>query len=268
MSEKLLSVKNLSINVQEPNRQTKQKIVQQVNFDLLPGNVLGLLGGNGSGKTLTSLAILNLLQDKFYVSGQIQYQGKDIFQLPKKKLRQIRGNDIAMIAQNPMSSFNPVISIGEHMIESLRAHKSLSRREAKDLAIYYLERMELDNPSGLIKRYPFQLSGGMLQRVMIAITFSLQPKIIIADEPTTALDDGTQEHILHQLEMIKHEYDSSILLISHDFDVVSRLADDIAVMHNGMIVEKGSLVKVFNHPDHFYTKQLIDARMRLKREIT
>ncbi|KAB8126587.1 ABC transporter ATP-binding protein [Gracilibacillus oryzae] len=265
-TEQLLSIKNLNIYLQEHGSDTRNQIIHNVSFDLEKGKVLGIVGGSGSGKTLTSLSVLSLLHDKFSVTGSIHFNGADLLQLPERKIRKIRGKEIALIPQNPMASFNPIISIGEHMVESMRSHQKLTRKIAKELAIYYLEKMNFADPSDLISQYPFQLSGGMLQRVLIAITLSLQPSLIIADEPTTALDKVTEDHILHQLEIMKEEYDTSMLLVSHDFHVVSRLADEVAVIHNGMLVEKGSIVNVFRQPNHSYTKQLIDASIRLKRE--
>ncbi len=264
----LLSVKDLNVFITDTKESSTNQIVHQVSFELYPNKVFGLLGGSGSGKTMTCHSILNLLADGIFATGNILYKGENILNISEKQMRKVRGFEIAIIAQNPMSSFNPVITIGEHMVETLRAHKKISRRDAKDLAVSYLEKMDFSSPSHLLKQYPFELSGGMLQRVMIAITLSLHPSIIIADEPTTALDNVTQSYILEQLEMVKKEFNTSILLVSHDFDVVSRLADEVAVMNNGKIVEKGTLLKVFNQPGHPYTKALIHASARLKGELT
>ncbi len=265
-NETVLTVDNLNIYL--PNQSySPNQVVHQVNFALSSGKVFGLLGGSGSGKTLTCHSIMNLLQDGIHASGSIQLKGKKMLNLPEKEMRKIRGFEIAMITQNPMSSFNPVITIGEHMIETVRTHKKVSPKEAKELAISYLEKMDFSSPVHLLKQFPFQLSGGMLQRVMIAIALLLRPSIIIADEPTTALDKVTQHHILKQLEKIKNEGNTSILLVSHDLNVISRLADEVAVMYDGRLVEKGSLLKVFNQPSHPYTKALINASTRLKRGI-
>lgn len=266
-NETVLIVNNLNIYIPNQGLHSKNQVVHQVNFALSSGKVFGLLGGSGSGKTLTCHSIMNLLQDGIHATGSIQLKGKEMLNLHEKEVRKIRGREIAMITQNPMSSFNPVITIGEHMIETVRTHKKVSRKEAKELAINYLQKMDFSSPVNLLKQFPFQLSGGMLQRVMIAIALLLRPSIIIADEPTTALDKVTQHHILNQLEKIKDESNTSILLVSHDLDVISRLADEVAVIYDGRIVEKGSLLKVFNQSSHPYTKALINASTRLKRGI-
>ncbi|KHF38614.1 ABC transporter ATP-binding protein [Halalkalibacter okhensis] len=265
--EPVLSVNNLNIYIPNPRLETTIQVVHQANFSLSPGKVFGLVGGSGSGKTLTCHSILNLLQDGIDATGSIQLKGKEILNLSNKKARKIRGSEIAVITQNPMSSFNPVITIGEHMIETVRTHKKVTRKEAKEMAMYYLEKMDFSSPLHVLKQFPYQLSGGMLQRVLIAIALLLRPDVIIADEPTTALDKVTQNQILEQLEKIKRERNTSILLVSHDLDVISKLADEVAVMYEGRIVERGQLLKVFHQPSHVYTKALINASMRLKRGI-
>ncbi|MGG0719908.1 ABC transporter ATP-binding protein [Robertmurraya massiliosenegalensis] len=265
--EPILSVHDLTIFLERQACMPVNEIVKKVSFNVFPGKVLGVLGSSGTGKTMTCHAIMNLLKKPIFATGSIQYKGTEILNLPDKEMRKIRGSEMALVMQNPHSSLNPVITIGSHMVETLRAHQSISRKEAKKLSLHYLEKVGFEHADDIFKQYPFQLSGGMLQRVLIAIALMLQPSIMITDEPTSALDKVTQTHILNLLEKFKHEYDMSILLVSHDFDVISRLADEVIVVHDGMVVEKGPLLKVLNQPQHAFTRSLIEASSRLKRGV-
>lgn len=240
-------------------------LVQDIHFELKPGRVLGLVGESGSGKTVTSLSLLQLLDYKTTsIEGSIQLHGRELNGLSVKEMRRIRGKEIALIMQNPMNAFTPVYTIGNQFIETIRTHTALTKKEAFELAVASLHDVNLPNPSDIMRRYPFQLSGGMLQRVMIAISLCLRPSVIIADEPTTALDVTNQLQVLRQLDWIRSEYGTSILLISHDLGVISELADDVIVMQNGRIVEKADVYQLFDHPQHEYTKKLLHARPSLQ----
>jgi len=254
-----LRVEHLHISVSTP--QGRKKIVNDVSFDLHQGEILGLVGASGSGKTMTCLAILGLLQEAAVVEqGAISLGSQDLLRLQASRMRSVRGREIAVIMQNPMSAFNPTLTIGHHFIETLRAHKSFSRKEAKELAVTYLAKTGLPHPDKLLKQYPFQLSGGMLQRVMIAIAMSLQPAVLIADEPTTALDTTHQVQLLEQMYRLCQEQQTAMLLVSHDLGVIAYMADRVMVMNQGSIVEQAPVTDLFDRPQHPYTRMLLQAR--------
>ena len=211
------------------------------------------------------MAIFQLLNQKnMTIDGSIKLFGKELNGLSQKEMRAIRGRDIAFIMQNPMNAFTPVYTIGNQFIETIRAHRNVTKKEAKELAVEALMHVNLPNPRELLSLYPFQLSGGMLQRVMIAIAASLHPAVIIADEPTTALDVHNQLQVLRLLDQIRITYGSAILLVSHDLGVISEMADDVMVMKQGRIVEKANVFQLFDHPQHDYTKELLNARPNIQ----
>ncbi|UAL51816.1 MULTISPECIES: nickel import ATP-binding protein NikD [Metabacillus] len=255
----VLQVKDLHVQVKTKDGVTP--LVQEINFELKPGRVLGLVGESGCGKTVTSMSIFQLLDRKTTtIDGSITLQGRELNGLADKEMRKIRGKDIAFIMQNPMNAFTPVFTIGHQFIETIRSHTKWNKKQATELAIEAMQHVNLPNPANLLKSYPFQLSGGMLQRVMIAIAACLHPAVIIADEPTTALDVNNQKKVLYHLDKIRSEYGSAILLISHDLGVISEMADEVAVMKNGRIVEKANVFQLFDEPQHEYTKKLLNAR--------
>ncbi|MFB0828739.1 ABC transporter ATP-binding protein [Brevibacillus laterosporus] len=259
----ILTVNNLHIVVSTPHGVTQT--VNEVSFEIEAGKVFGLVGESGSGKTMTCLSLSHLLPEQAkVVEGSITFRNKDLLTCSEEEVRKIRGSEIAFIMQNPMTAFNPVRTIGRHFIETLRTHLPITKRQAQKIALEHLEKMDLPNPENVLKQYPFQLSGGMLQRVMIAITMSLQPTILIADEPTTALDATNQLQILRQLDHIRKEYNTGILLVSHDLGVIAQLADEVAVMYAGYIVEKAPASTLFNRPMHPYTRVLLQARLGVK----
>jgi len=259
---KVLQVRDLHVQIKEKNGITT--LVQDINFELKPGEILGLIGESGCGKTVTSMSILQLLNRKeTTIEGSIMLKGQELNGLAEKEMRKIRGKDIAFIMQNPMNAFTPVFTIGHQFVETIRSHTSLNKKQATELAIESMKQVNLPDPDKLLKYYPFQLSGGMLQRVMIAIAASLHPAVIIADEPTTALDVNNQKNVLRHLDKIRSEYGSAILLISHDLGVVSEMADEVAVMQHGKIVEKAGVFQLFDSPKHEYTKKLLNARPTL-----
>ncbi|WP_299093800.1 nickel import ATP-binding protein NikD [uncultured Metabacillus sp.] len=258
----VLQVKDLHVQVK--TKDGVIPLVQEINFELKRGHVLGLVGESGCGKTVTSMSILQLLDRKTTtIEGSITLQGRELNGLADKEMRKFRGKDIAFIMQNPMNAFTPVFTIGHQFIETIRSHTGWSKKQATELAIEAMQHVNLPNPANLLKSYPFQLSGGMLQRVMIAIAACLHPAVIIADEPTTALDVNNQKKVLYHLDKIRSEFGSAILLISHDLGVISEMADEVAVMQNGRIVEKADVFQLFDEPQHEYTKKLLNARSQI-----
>lgn len=252
------------LHVQAKTHKGISTLVQDVNFELRRGQVLGLIGESGCGKTVTGMSILQMLDQKTTkVKGSISLLGRELNGLADKEMRKIRGKEIAYIMQNPMNAFTPVFTIGHQMIETIRSHTSFNKKQAKELAIEALHNVSLSNPIKLLKSYPFQLSGGMLQRVMIATAVCLHPSILIADEPTTALDVNNQKTVLKHLDAMRSECGTAILLISHDLGVIAEMADEVAVMQKGRIAEKADVFQLFDAPKHEYTKKLLGARLTL-----
>nr|WP_318503258.1 nickel import ATP-binding protein NikD [Bacillus sp. T3] len=265
MSENHRNVLQVSgLNVKVKSKQGMLPLIQDIHFEIKPGEVLGLVGESGSGKTITCMTLLQLLDQKTTaVEGSIKLHGRELNGLRPKEMRGIRGKEIGFIMQNPMNAFSPVYTIGNQFIETIRTHTALTKKQAIELAISSMDAVNLPEPSKLMRWYPFQLSGGMLQRVMIAISMCLRPSVVIADEPTTALDVTNQLEVLRQLDQLRTECGTSILLISHDLGVISELADKVAVMHKGRIVEQADVFQLFDRPKHEYTKKLLHARPTL-----
>ncbi|PAY13754.1 nickel import ATP-binding protein NikD [Bacillus sp. 7705b] len=258
----VLQVRDLHVQVK--THKGVSTLVQDVNFELKRGQVLGLIGESGCGKTVTGMSILQMLDQKTTkVKGSISLLGRELNGLADKEMRKIRGKEISYIMQNPMNAFTPVFTIGHQMIETIRTHTSFNKKQAKELAIEALHNVSLSNPIKLLKSYPFQLSGGMLQRVMIATAVCLHPSILIADEPTTALDVNNQKTVLKHLDAMRSECGTAILLISHDLGVIAEMADEVAVMQKGRIAEKADVFQLFDAPKHEYTKKLLGARLTL-----
>lgn len=239
------------------------KAVQGVSFELERGRTLGIVGESGSGKSQTAMSILRLFEDnqKIY-DGSIQYNGQELTTMSEKELRDIRGNEISMIFQEPMTSLNPVFTVKKQLNEAILLHQDVTKKEASELSLQMLEAVRINDPKRILNSYPFQLSGGMSQRVMIAMALACNPKMLIADEPTTALDVIIQADILKLMNDLKHDLGTSIIFISHDLGVVSQMADDVIVMIRGKIVEKAPIEKIFKNPIHPYTRILIAAFMR------
>lgn len=256
---KVLEVRGLQVNLR--TAEGSVPLLEPIDFELKKGRVFGLVGESGSGKTVTCNALLHLLDPRrMEVSGSIHLNGRELGSLSGEEMRRIRGKEIGFIMQNPMNAFTPVYTIGSQFIETLRTHTGMSKAGARERAIAALADMNLPEPAKLMKRYPFQLSGGMLQRVMIAISMCLRPALVIADEPTTALDVVNQFKVLQELDRLRTEYGTSILLISHDLGVISQMADEVAVMQKGRIVEQADVYQLFDHPQHEYTRMLLNAR--------
>ena len=254
-----LLVKNLKVSFAALKKELIA--VRGISYQLNQGEILALVGESGCGKTVSALSILRLIQEPpgKIVSGEILFAGKDLLKLKKKELQGLRGKDIAMIFQDPMTSLNPVLTIGEQIIETLLRHTSLSRKKAWEKSFRLLEQVEIPSPNQKLDQYSHQLSGGMRQRVMIAMALSCSPRILIADEPTTALDVLIQAQILSLLKKIKNDTQMSILLITHDFGVVAEVAERVMVMYAGEIVESGSVNDLFRSPLHPYTIGLIES---------
>ena len=254
-----LLVKNLKVSFSTSKKELIA--VRGISYQLNQGEILALVGESGCGKTVSALSILRLIQEPpgKIVSGEILFAGKDLLKLKKKELQDRRGKGIAMIFQDPMTSLNPVLTIGEQIIETLLRHTSLSRKKAREKSFRLLEQVEIPSPKQKLDQYPHQLSGGMRQRVMIAMALSCSPRILIADEPTTALDVLIQAQILSLLKKIKNDTQMSILLITHDFGVVAEVAERVMVMYAGEIVESGSVCDIFRSPLHPYTIGLMES---------
>lgn len=268
----LLSVNNLSISFFNEN--IEKKIINDISYQLNSNEILGIVGESGSGKSVSTLAILGLLPKGIskITQGEILFNNQDLTKVSSKAFQKIRGNDIAMIFQEPMSSLNPSMRCGKQVQEVLLQHTMLSKKEAKLETLNLFEKVKLPDPNRVYKAYPHEISGGQKQRVMIAMAIACKPKILIADEPTTALDVTVQKEIISILKQLQQEEEMSILFISHDLALVSEISDRILVMYQGKIVEQGLVSQIFNSPKHIYTKALINSRppldVRFKRLAT
>ncbi|MCL6456799.1 MAG: ABC transporter ATP-binding protein [Gorillibacterium sp.] len=238
------------------------KAVDDVSFRVRSGEIVCIVGESGCGKSVTAMSIMGLVEEPAgkVVAGTINFGGEDLLKLDKHSLRSIRGNEIAMIFQEPMSSLNPVMKIGEQIMEPLMIHLKLKKKQARARAIELIEQVGISRPEQIVDAYPHELSGGMLQRIMIAIAISCNPQLLIADEPTTALDVTIQAQILDMLREIQTNSNMSILLITHDLGVVAEMADYVIVMYSGKIVEEGEVVALFEQPKHPYTKGLLKSK--------
>ena len=254
----LLKIKNLTIEFHDTVPSTK--IVEDISFSMEEGEILGIVGESGSGKTQTALSVMGLLGEYARMpKGEILFQGRDILQMPREELWNIRGREIGMIFQEPMTSLNPVMTIGAQVEEAMKIHSRFNARERKERALQMMQNVELPNPQLLYEKYPHQLSGGMRQRVMIAAALVMEPKLLIADEPTTALDVTIQAQILKLLQRINKEQGTAILFISHDLGVIRHLCSRVIVMNRGEAVEQGNVQDIFEHPSMEYTRKLLAA---------
>ena len=261
--EKVLEVKNLKTYFYTDEGVIPA--VDGVDFNLARGETLAIVGESGCGKSVTSLSILRLIANPpgRIIDGEILYNGKNLLSLTEKEMRSVRGNDISMIFQEPMTSLNPVFPVGKQIMESLTFHQHMTKEQARERAIEMLRLVEIPNPEKCIHNYPHQLSGGMRQRVMIAIALACDPDLLIADEPTTALDVTIQAQILDLMKDIKRSRDTSIIMITHDLGIVYDFCDKVAVFYTGEVVEYAPVKALFDHPLHPYTEGLIQAIPRL-----
>jgi len=265
-ADDLLRVEDLCVEFRTAGGVTR--VGDSIDFAVPRGGALGIVGESGSGKSMTSLAIMGLLPKGGAASGSIRFEGTDLLAQRESALRRIRGDRIAMIFQDPLSSLNPYYTVGVQIAEAYRSHRSgVSARAAKKVAIEAMERVHIHDAARRADHYPHQFSGGMRQRIMIAMALSMEPDLIIADEPTTALDVTVQAQILALLAEIRRDTGAGLILITHDLAVVSEVADRIVVMRGGRLVEKGSVEDVFSDPQHEYTRRLLDAVPRIDDEI-
>ncbi len=256
MSDALLEVENLRTVFE--SKTAPVVAVDDVSFEVRKGETLGLVGESGSGKSVTAFSIIRLVQEPGRITGgRVLFQGRDLLALPESEMRRVRGAGIGFVFQEPMAALNPVMRVGAHIAEALTVHGLASRSEARARAIDLLRAVRITNPEQRVDDYPHQLSGGMRQRVMMAIAIACKPPLVIADEPTTALDVTVQAQILELLRDMKREFDLSLLLITHDFGVIAETADRVAVMYRGKIVEQAPVRDIFRNPQHPYTKGLL-----------
>jgi oligopeptide/dipeptide ABC transporter ATP-binding protein len=264
MTEPLLEVKGLKVRFATEDGVVRA--VDGVDLQLERGKVLGIVGESGSGKSVTAMTLLGLTRGQNAAfEGEVVYKGQNLLTMPESRLRDIRGNEIAMIFQDPMTSLNPVYRIGFQIVEAIVAHESISKKQAKRRAIDLLKQVGIPNAAERIDTFPHELSGGMRQRVMIALALSCNPDIVIADEPTTALDVTIQAQILALLDNLRAEFDSAVILITHDLGVVASIANDILVMYAGRVVEAGPKRELFYDPQMPYTWGLLGSIPRLDR---
>lgn len=264
----ILKIENLRIEL--ATRAGVAPVIDDLSFELGAGESIGIVGESGCGKSMTALGVMGLLPAGIgrIASGSISFAGEELTAASEARLRSIRGNEISMIFQEPMTSLNPVYTVGEQISEVIRAHQGLSRKAAWDMAIELLDAVRIPDPNGRVSAYPFQMSGGQRQRVMIAIALACKPKILIADEPTTALDVTVQAQIFDLLRDLRRETGTSIIMITHDMGAVAEMSDRVIVMYAGRMVEIGPVDQIIGHPRHPYTKGLISCVPHLLTPLT
>lgn len=263
MSETILEIQHLKTYFYQEGRVVRA--ADDLSYKVHAGECVAIVGESGSGKSVSAMSVLRLISEPpgSIESGKILFHGKDILEMSPEELAELRGSKISMIFQEPSTALNPVMTIGKQIAEPLRVHKNLSKKEAMDKAIEYLRMVNIPNPEARAKQYPFEFSGGMQQRAMIAMAMCCEPELLIADEPTTALDVTVQAQVLEQLDALRKEHGTALLLITHNLGVVARYADTVKVLYGGKIVEEGTAHEVFRDPHHPYTMGLIRAVPRL-----
>ncbi|SKC49846.1 ABC transporter ATP-binding protein [Maledivibacter halophilus] len=267
MDKKILEIKNLKTHFFTDNGTVKA--VDGVDIHINEGETLGVVGESGSGKSVTSLSIMGLLNDTSgrIVDGKIEFQGRNLVNLKEEDMRKIRGNDIAMIFQEPMTSLNPVLRIGKQISEAIKLHLKYDKQKAKEHTINMLKLVGIPRAENIYSEFPFQLSGGMRQRVMIAMAMACNPKLLIADEPTTALDVTIQAQILDLMKKLKEDVGTAIMFVTHDLGVVAEMCDRVVVMYAGRVVEHGDVYQIFENPKHPYTKGLLKSVPVLRQKV-
>lgn len=256
-----LEVKNLNLFFKEKKKNIQ--ILKNISFKVDNDRCLGILGESGSGKSMLWKSIMGLLDENFIIEGEVIFNGISLLDMNKENKRLIRGNEITVIVQNPMTAFDPLFTIESQMIETFQMHTSKTLKESKKLALKILETMNIHNAQQVLTKYPSELSGGMLQRIMIGLSISLKPSLVIADEPTTAIDSLNQVEIIKELKLLRKKLQHSMIFISHDLHVLSQMADDIMVMKDGEIVEKGTVEDILHNPKNKQSKFLVGTRMKL-----
>ncbi|SCJ94861.1 Glutathione import ATP-binding protein GsiA [uncultured Clostridium sp.] len=237
------------------------KAVNDVSFKIKSGEVVGVVGESGCGKSVTAMSLMRLVSSPGKIEGgEIIFEGKNLLELPESEMRSIRGNDIAMIFQEPMTSLNPVFTVGKQIMEAVMLHRKVNKKEARKVAVEMIDLVGIPDAERVVDRYPHELSGGMRQRIMIAMALSCDPKLLIADEPTTALDVTIQAQILDLMRGIKEKLNTSIMLITHDLGVVAEMADYVVVMYAGKVIEEGPVDVIFKNPSHPYTMGLLKSK--------
>ena len=265
MAEPLLEVKNLKVHF--PTDDGLVKAVDGLNFQVMPGETLGVVGESGSGKSVSFLTVMGLITRKqAIIEGEVIFQGQDLLQIPADEMRHIRGEKISMIFQDPMTSLHPFYKVGAQIGEAIRAHRKISKKEARDQAVEMLRRVGIPKPDERADQYPHEFSGGMRQRAMIAMALSLNPDLLIADEPTTALDVTVQAQILDIIDRLREEFNAAVVIITHDLGVVAEHCDHLQVMYAGKIVEYGTADDIYYRPHHPYAWGLIGSITRVDEE--
>ena len=254
----ILKVENLNVTLTQ--RKSSKKLVEEVSFEVHPGECLGILGESGSGKSMTVKSVLGMLDKNFQISGRAIFDGQDLLRESKEELRRLRGSRITMVLQNPMTCFDPLYRIGSQMAETFATHTTWSAQEIRSHSLEILAQMRIRNGEEVLEKYPHQLSGGMLQRIMIGIAMALEPELLIADEPTTAIDAITQYEILEEFVRIKKEKHTAMLFITHDLGAISKVADRVLVMNSGHIVDSGTFEHILMHANDPYTRMLVEKR--------
>ena len=262
----IFELNDLHVSLQSHHQEIE--LVRGVSFAVAPGECLGILGESGSGKSMSMKAAMGLLDHSFRVKGSAQFQGEELLGKSAEELRRLRGGKMGIILQNPMTCFDPLYRIGQQIAETFSAHNNWTAEEIRARSLELLEKMRIRNPEEVLEKYPHQLSGGMLQRIMIGIATATKPALLIADEPTTAIDAITQYEILNELLHIKENHNTAMIFISHDLNAISRVADRIVVLNHGAVVDRGDFQHILHHAQDPYTKLLVEKRADVMRRYT
>jgi len=262
----VFELNDLHVSLQSHHKEIE--LVRGVSFAVAPGECLGILGESGSGKSMSMKAAMGLLDHSFHVEGSAQFQGEALLGKSAEELRRLRGGKVGIILQNPMTCFDPLYRIGQQIAETFLAHNNWTAEEIRVRSLELLEKMRIRNPEEVLEKYPHQLSGGMLQRIMIGIATAMKPALLIADEPTTAIDAITQYEILNELLHIKENHNTAMIFISHDLNAISRVADHIVVLNHGAVVDCGDFQHILHHAQDPYTKLLVEKRADVMRRYT
>lgn len=262
----VFELNDLHVSLQSHHQEIE--LVRGVSFAVAPGECLGILGESGSGKSMSMKAAMGLLDHNFRVKGSAQFQGEELLSKSAEELRRLRGGKVGIILQNPMTCFDPLYRIGQQIAETFSAHNNWTAEEIRVRSLELLKKMRIRNPEEVLEKYPHQLSGGMLQRIMIGIATAMKPALLIADEPTTAIDAITQYEILNELLQIKENHNTAMIFISHDLNAISRVADRIVVLNHGAVVDRGDFQHILHHAQDPYTKLLVEKRADVMRRYT